>query len=147
MSLYPATRKHLAAVISWLETEQDCRFWAGPSVRYPVELESLIEDINFSPDNAYILEAGDNVVAFGQVIRKNNRRYHLARIIIHPDYRGKGYGLELCKALVAMVPESSRVITLNVYRSNSGAVALYEKLGFVEDQAKSTNGNLFMVRS
>ena len=146
MPLYPATSKHLAEVVSWLETEQDSRFWAGPSVRYPLELEALVEDINFSPDNAYILAAGDNVIAFGQVIRKSNRRYHLARIIIHPDYRGKGYGLELCKALVDMVAGRDRVITLNVYRANSGAAALYEKLGFVEDEKKSTNENRFMVR-
>ena len=39
------------------------------------------------------------------------------------------------------------MITLNVYRTNQKAVALYEKLGFIEDKVKSTNESILMVKT
>ncbi|TQV65843.1 GNAT family N-acetyltransferase [Exilibacterium tricleocarpae] len=147
MKIYHATEKNLEEVVSWIETKQDCRFWGGPSVSYPIRLEALIEEISFRTDNSYVYKVKEKIMAFGQVIKKTEGSNHLARIITSPDSRGKGYGFELCNALVSIAKESGDMITLNVYRTNQAAVSLYEKLGFTEDKDKSTDENALMVKT
>ena len=147
MKIYHATEKNLEEVASWIDTKEECQIWGGPSVSYPIKLKALIEEIGFRADNSYVYKAKENVIAFGQVIKKTESTNHLARIIISPNSRGKGYGFELCNALISIAKESGDMITLNVYRTNQKAVALYEKLGFIEDKVKSTNESILMVKT
>jgi ribosomal protein S18 acetylase RimI-like enzyme len=49
--------------------------------------------------------------------------------------------------LTLTATDSGDMITLNVYRTNQAAVALYERLEFTEDKDKSTNENIFMVKT
>ena len=147
MKIYHATEKDIEVVVSWIDTRKDCLVWGGPSVSYPIRSKALIEEIGFRADNSYVYKDEEKVLAFGQVIKKTEGRKHLARIITSPDSRGKGYGFELCNTLVSIAAESGDVITLNVYRANRAAVALYERLGFTEDKDKSTNENVYMVKT
>ena len=145
MKTIHATKKHLHEVTSWIATEPECRMWGGPLVSYPIYLQRLIEEIEFTANNSFVMIDKDKVVGFGQVIDTTDNRNHLSRVITNPEYRGKGYGLELCKSLVAIAQEGQSVTTLNVYRNNEAAVTLYQKLGFNEDFGKSTADNVFMV--
>jgi ribosomal-protein-alanine N-acetyltransferase len=147
MKTYLATKKNLEEVASWIETKQDCRIWGGPSISYPIRLGALIEEIGFRANNSFVYKVKDRILAFGQVIKKTDGRNHLARIITSPECRGKGYGLEFCNALISIATDSGDMITLNVYRTNQAAVALYERLEFTEDKDKSTNENIFMVKT
>ncbi len=147
MKIYHATEKQLEEVASWIDTKLDCRFWAGPSVSYPINLKVLIEEIGFQDNNSYICKVNERVLGFGQVIQKAEGARHLARIITNPESRGKGYGLELCKSLISIAMESKNMVTLNVYRTNQAVVALYGRLGFIEDKDKSTNEIIFMVKT
>ena len=147
MKIYRATEKDLEEVVSWIDTKESCRIWGGPSVSYPIRLKDLIEEISFSVDTSYVYKVKEEVVGFGQVIKKAKGSNHLARIITSPGSRGKGYGFDLCNGLISIAKESGSIITLNVYRANRVAVALYEKLGFTEDKDKSTNESVFMVKT
>jgi ribosomal-protein-alanine N-acetyltransferase len=147
MKAYLATKKNLEEVASWIDTRQDCRIWGGPSVSYPIELEALIEEIGFRDNNSFVYKVKERVLAFGQVIKKDDDLNHLARIITSPKCRENGYGFELCNALISIATDSGDMITLNVYRTNQAAVALYESLGFTEDKDKSTSENIFMVKT
>ena len=147
MKIYHATEKDLEEAASWIDTKEDCLIWGGPSVSYPIRLNALIEEIGFRADNSYAYKVDEKILAFGQVIRKTEGRSHLARIITNPASRGKGYGFKLCNSLVSIAAESGDVITLNVYRANRAAVALYGRLGFTEDKNKSTSESVFMVKT
>ena len=147
MKIHHATEKDLEEVASWIGAKKDCRIWGGPLVSYPIRLDALIEAIDFQVDNSYVFKVKERVLAFGQVIKKTKGRNHLARIITSPDSRGKGHGRELCNALISVAAESGDMITLNVYRSNHTAIALYERLGFKEAEDKSTKENVFMVKT
>ncbi len=74
---------------------------------------------------------GRGLVAFGQAILKDARRAHLARVIVRPDARSRGWGRTLVEELLARARKSgvSRV-TLNVCRDNAAAASLYRSLGF-----------------
>lgn len=56
-------------------------------------------------------------------------------ICVHHGWQGKGIGTALIKELIAWAKQSKTIekIELNVRASNSRAIALYKKMGFVEE--------------
>ena len=126
-----ATGSELKTAASWILTARDCQLWAGPRVRFPIELHSLAGAIAFAASNSFALIDRGAFVAFGQLMEKDLRRGHLARLIVAPTLRGKGYGYALVRALI----ERSRAVglarvSLNVDGSNGPALSLYSRLGF-----------------
>jgi ribosomal-protein-alanine N-acetyltransferase len=55
--------------------------------------------------------------------------WHLMNIAVEPDRRRRGIGSALLQALLERVGDDAQV-TLEVRRSNQGAVVLYEQFGF-----------------
>jgi ribosomal protein S18 acetylase RimI-like enzyme len=101
-------------------------------VGFPFTLTNLKKDINFTPDNTYsLITHTGNLVGFGQIIEKE-KFLHLARIIIDPAHRGKGYGKILCHQLIktGRQKHGQKPFSLNVYARNENALALYLDLGF-----------------
>lgn len=62
---------------------------------------------------------------------EDGHRVIIRKIAVHPRHRGKGVGTRLIEAVVAE-PAGRRVreVDLHVHPSNTGAVKLYERLGF-----------------
>jgi predicted GNAT family acetyltransferase len=54
----------------------------------------------------------------------------ISGVCTHPDYRGRGYAMELCLKLADRISGRGETPYLHVYEGNTGARALYEKLGF-----------------
>ena len=55
--------------------------------------------------------------------------WHVMNVAVDPDRRRHGIATALLTALLSEVPQNSR-ITLEVRRSNAGAIVLYERFGF-----------------
>jgi len=56
---------------------------------------------------------------------------------VHPAYRGQGLGQRLLEAAIARARERGlEKIELTVYSSNLAAIALYRKVGFVDEGCK-----------
>ena len=51
-------------------------------------------------------------------------------VCTHPDHRGQGYAAGLMHAVMAAIVARGETPFLHVYAGNTGAVALYETLGF-----------------
>lgn len=51
-------------------------------------------------------------------------------VCTHPDFRGRGYAGALMRAVAQRILERGEVPFLHVYAHNTGAIALYESLGF-----------------
>jgi ribosomal protein S18 acetylase RimI-like enzyme len=146
MCLRKAKVADLKTIISWIPDETACKTWAGPLVRFPLSIESLSKDIEFSDNNSYCLTKGEAIIAFGQLIPKEKGRLHFARIIVDPSKRAMGYGKRLCNALLHIANQKGyKKISLNVYRNNTNALKLYENLGFREIAEKSSKENCFMI--
>ena len=135
MDFRAAFENDLAGIISWIPDADECKLWAGPSVRFPLSVDSLKAQIVYTPENSFCLEKEGQVIAFGQLIKKGEQRLHLARIIVDPSERGKGCGRILCRQLIAKASGlQCRWVTLNVYKNNAAAMKLYKRLGFEEKQ-------------
>lgn len=147
MKLQQATDNDLAKVVSWIDSEKSCRMWGGPLVSYPICLDVLVSEIEFRETNSYVSLIENELVGFGQIFERSQGTNHLARIIVNPESRGKGYGFEFLKYLISVASKGADSITLNVYRSNDAALNVYKKLGFEEDYQRSTTNNVFMVKT
>lgn len=51
-------------------------------------------------------------------------------VCTHPDYRGRGYGAALTRAVADRIVTEGETPFLHAYASNAGAIALYRDLGF-----------------
>ena len=122
----------LEAVATWVASAEECLLWAGPAVTFPVEPDVLAAEIEFEEAGGVVLADGVGVTAFGQLVRRPERRAHLARVIVRPDARGGGAGRALVRALLERASAGgARTATLNVYADNAPARRLYEAAGFV----------------
>ena len=55
----------------------------------------------------------------------------LQNVIVHPEFRGKGLGEKLCRAVIGKAREQgARYVYLQVVQTNEAAMNLYRKLGF-----------------
>lgn len=54
----------------------------------------------------------------------------LSGVCTLPDHRGKGYAAALMRRIAARIQARGETPILHVYASNTGAIALYESLGF-----------------
>ena len=148
MNIHPASLTDLENVMVWIKTKKECRTWAGPDVTFPINRDCLIEEINFYSENSYICKFDGNVLAFGQIIKKDNGYFHLARIISNPAFRGQGYGREICRHLVSYASTlGGDGISLNVYSTNLTALRLYKSLGFKEHRGQSNEINTYMLKT
>jgi ribosomal protein S18 acetylase RimI-like enzyme len=136
----------LETIISWISDESACKIWAGPKVKFPLSIESLSKDIEFSDNNSYCLIKSEAITAFGQILTKEKGRLHFARIIVDPSKRAMGYGKRLCNELLQIADQKGcHKISLNVYRNNTSALKLYEDLGFREIAEKSSKESCYMI--
>jgi predicted GNAT family acetyltransferase len=54
----------------------------------------------------------------------------ISAVCTHPDYRGRGYGAALMRAVGDRILAEGDTPFLHAYASNTGAIALYKHLGF-----------------
>ncbi len=71
---------------------------------------------------------------------------HLVDIALLPDWTGRGIGGAVIRDLVEHARSRDCAVVLSVARDNLGASALYRRLGFVEDDARSTSPTHLALR-
>ncbi len=54
----------------------------------------------------------------------------ISAVCTHPDYRGRGYGAALMRVVGERIISEGDTPFLHAYANNTGAIALYRKLGF-----------------
>ena len=123
----------------------------GPGrLRYPVDIDSLVATIDFAHHGGFALIDSEEMIGFGQIVRKARGRAHLARLIVAPAHRGHGSGERLVRLLLAQVrSRGHKVASLNVDPANAVAIALYQKVGFADaprpDDEPDPHGSRFMA--
>lgn len=104
-----------------------------------------IEQATFNPpwkkeDFAVELENSDSLVMVllesGQLVgylfsKKAIDEVQINKVCIHPDFRGRGYGKQLFGSFVSRMKLIGMKLFLEVECTNTAAVKLYERHGFV----------------
>ncbi len=78
--------------------------------------------IGVKQDGALIAMAGERMRLPGHT--------EVSGVCTHPDHRGRGYAAALMRAVMARIIAAGETPFLHAYASNTGAIALYETLGF-----------------
>ena len=76
-----------------------------------------------------IREAGQLVAMAGERLKPYGHT-EISAVCTHPDYRGRGYASSLVSVLIQRITKRNETPFLHVRMENSGAMRVYEKLGF-----------------
>lgn len=76
-----------------------------------------------------IFKDGALIAATGERMKMNNFT-EVSAIVTHPDHTGKGYAKQLISHAVNRIFDENRIPYLHVAETNSGAINLYDKMGF-----------------
>lgn len=119
-------------VARWPTSAGEVLLWAGSAGGWPVDA-SVFRRWHADPDvKPYVLRAGEATVGYGELwTDESEQEVELARIIVNPDYRGRGLG----KRLVGLLLERAALSSLpdafvRVIPENGAAIACYRGAGF-----------------
>jgi len=91
----------------------------GPFFRRTPELGSYLG----------IRESGQLVAMAGERLRPFGHT-EISAVCTHPEYRGLGYASSLVSTLIQKIAKRDEIPFLHVRTENTGAIRVYEKLGF-----------------
>ena len=140
--LVSASIVHVDELMSWFRNRESVLNWGGLRFRYPFSRESFLEDVYWGRMPTFVLlDAAGAMVGFGQTYEKEGRG-HLARLIVSPGQRGKGYGTAIVEQLSEKARElfSCSEFSLYVMQGNDVATRCYSKAGF--EEAPCPNGDV-----
>ncbi len=94
------------------------------------------------PPVGYVWEEEQRLVGYLSVIPfifRNQRRYLIANVAVHPDWRGRGIGKALTHRAIEHAREHhAHSAWLQVRDDNAPAVHIYQALGFLERARRTT---------
>jgi predicted GNAT family acetyltransferase len=76
------------------------------------------------------IKDGGRLVAMAGERMKPDGFTEVSGVCAHPDYRGRGYGAALSLAVMDTILARGETPFLHAYASNTGAIGLYQSLGF-----------------
>jgi ribosomal protein S18 acetylase RimI-like enzyme len=80
-----------------------------------------------------IFKKGVLVAVTGERMKMNDFT-EVSAVVTHPDHTGRGYAKQLVAHTVNNILDQDRIPYLHVVESNTGAIKLYENLGFTINQ-------------
>jgi ribosomal protein S18 acetylase RimI-like enzyme len=132
MQLVKPIESHLIEMMTWFSNEQDLMDWSGPNFRYPFDLSSFVVDLKLSTLSSFtLISHKSEFLAFGQYYQRLDR-CHLGRLIVNPNFRGKGIASELIQQIckLGLNDLGIKECSLFVLEHNVSAIKAYEKFGF-----------------
>lgn len=113
----------------------------------PVDIEARAA--SWSLDGDFLAEEGGDIIGSLHVHANRYHGYGEIGMMVARDWRGRGVGTALMEAAIAWAREQGlHKLSLDVFPHNEAAIALYRKLGFVEEgrrvkQYRRRNGELW----
>ena len=132
MRLTQPSDANFIELMSWFPTEEELSIWSGPNFRYPFNLKTFKSDLNLDILKTFSLVSNEGgLLAFGQYYPRLGK-CHLARLVVNPNFRGKGIASHLISQLSIWGKSDLNTdsCSLFVIKHNKSAIQAYTKLGF-----------------
>jgi RimJ/RimL family protein N-acetyltransferase len=140
--IVPMTEAHIAGLQRCVDAVARERRWLGFLEGPPlVATQAFVDSILRGAGVQFVaLNEADDVVGWCDIVRLDMETFrHGWRLGMGllPAMRGRGIGRRLAEAAIAAArAQGAERIELDVFASNRRAIALYEKLGFVQEGVK-----------
>jgi RimJ/RimL family protein N-acetyltransferase len=125
-------------LLSWIYSADALFQWSGPwDFRWPLDRLQLRRDLERTGDHRRLYVAadpGDELVGHAMLsVQPEHRLGVIGRVLIDPARRGEGLGTALMREIVRVGFDELGVhrLQLGVYDFSLGAIACYERAGFV----------------
>ena len=105
-------KSHINKMWGWDEEFQDNYFKEG-----------------FNKDNLKLIIINNNLVGYLE-IHKNENTINIVNILIQPEHQGYGLGTQIIEDILKEAATQSLSVALGVFKVNTDAKKLYERLGF-----------------
>jgi ribosomal protein S18 acetylase RimI-like enzyme len=117
-------------VSTWATEPDEVAAWCGHTGG-PVSADVVV-GWSHKPDvRSWMLVADGSPVGYGEIwIDDDEKEVELAHIIVAPQARGRGYGQDLTRLLLAEARRIHPDVFLRVVPSNAAAIACYRRAGF-----------------
>ena len=142
LRLRPFKMSDAAHLINWMRDERSFKMWSADKFQYPLSEEQLkaYKEMYEADEFGWIFVALDEKgIPVGHFLMRmadyEKNSVHLGFIIVDPNIRGRGYGIEMVSLGVKYAFEILKVkrVTLGVFDTNPSAEACYKKVGFVTE--------------
>ena len=137
------TSNDFTQLMQWITDEEILMNWSGALFSFPLTQSSMqwyIEAVNdIKKSDAFIykaveIETGKTVghISLGGISKKN-KAGRISRVLVAPDYQGKGYCRQMVSAILKIGFEDLQLhrIGLGVYDFNKAAISCYKKAGLL----------------
>lgn len=135
LSWETATKTHISQLQSWFNDSEQVLKWAGSSIDFPATDVSFYQQLSAAGFTSFSLSYDSNLIGFGQY-QLHPPFLHLARLVINPKQRGKGYASLLISHLIEEGAKQGTIkkVSLFVYENNPVAYKAYTSAGFIKDK-------------
>lgn len=147
MLIRPCNDDDFGTIIGWFPNEAAIIQWGGTELTFPLDVAQLtrmLEESRLTPPIRQLWsgELDNTVVAHAQVAF--DRRHgvaRLARVCIHPEFRGRGLATPFLRQIIHMTFDDRAIerLELNVYTFNDPAIRTYKNLGFIEEGVRRSS--------
>lgn len=121
LPIRPMQEKDLPAVAA-LDAESFAPIWQNS--------QDALQTAFYQTGLATVMEDNGTIIGY-QISTASPFGIHLARLAVHPNQQGRGYGLALTQDLLHYAAQRMLGrITVNTQASNQPSLSLYKKLGF-----------------
>lgn len=147
MELRLATIDEMLALRQHFRSSAQLQLWGGEGFEFPLTSSRFLQQLQKTDLESFVLVHQQHIVAFGQICDRFGK-HHLARLLVLPAYRRRGYGTLLLQMLIERAQRINKRLdfSLFVYTSNHNAISLYQKLGFqVTTQPQQHRDDLYFM--
>lgn len=143
LELIPFTEADIDRLLGWVVSRQDFLFWAATTLEYPLTREGMRIHLEQSAraGDRRIFKAVDTETreAVGYLeltlINPGNGSLRISRVVVDPAARGRGIGGAMMREALKIAFGELGVhrAELGVFHVNPGAIACYERVGFLQE--------------
>ena len=132
MKIEVARIEDVREIMNWFPDKESVMLWGSPYTRWPIREDTFLEDIYWNRIESRVARGDQGeLLAFGQFYAKL-ARCHLARLVVNPEFRRRGIGLEFIAQLMEHGGEALNATEFSLYvmTVNKPAWHCYKSLGF-----------------
>lgn len=133
LRLTQASIEDSASLMQHFDSLTELTDWGGEGFQFPPRRLQFLQQLYKSDSQSFILSQEQEMVAFGQICQRFGK-HHLARLLVLPQYRGRGLSQSLLASLVlqGLQQDPQKDFSLFVFKHNEVALHCYQRFGFVE---------------